>query len=417
MLNIESLYQSSLDNCPEIIRWAFEKKTQNFNEIKKIFDIDGSSKNFYRFLRNIKLAEELKSKGCLNIQEKFAETNGWFKFLSFGSELYFANEFSKLGFEVSFIPDNSSEWKRENAQDIPSPDICVENKDQKFFIEVARIKDDETTSEIAIQINLTIKENPFRIKIKYSEEFSNPVVDYEEREEREKQIKKIVEQFEKVIKTVNVESLPQTKIILGCEVEFSQSTKKQGYYAGCMTGVISNPSERVKPQIKNELRKKAEKRERWNNLHKTISYLVALDVQQGWFFEERLIPILFGEQCAYLPLFFGRPGERSFPDYHEPEIVTCAKENGWTCFLEKVGFNPKSNAHVREPGILINEPIFKNVTGVITRMQDHLQVVPNPFAEDQINYPSLEKNISWRTVEDIYNRKLGYSGLDYLKNN
>ena len=157
MYDLENIYQSSLDNCPEIIRWAFGNKPQNFIEIKRIFNIDGNSKNFHRFLRNIKLAEELKSKGCLNIQEKFAETNTWFKFLSFGSELYFASEFAKLGFKVSFIPDDSSEWKRNNGQDIPSPDIFIEKNDQKFLVEVARIKDDETTSDIAIQINSIIK--------------------------------------------------------------------------------------------------------------------------------------------------------------------------------------------------------------------------------------------------------------------
>ena len=314
MYDLENIYQSNLDNCPKIIRWAFEKKPQNFYEIRKIFDIDGNSKNFYRFLRNIKLAEELKNNNCLNIQEKFAETNTCSKFLSFGSELYFANEFTNLGFKVSFIPDNSPEWKRENGQDIPSPDINIKMNNQKFLIEVARIKDDETTSDIAIQINPIIKKSSFRVHIRYSEEFSNPVVCYAEREDREKQIENFVEQFKKIITTVDTESLPQTEIILGCEIEFSQSPKNQGYYAGCMTGAITNPSERVKPQIKNELVKKAKKRERWNDSHKNIKYLIALDIQQNWFVEDRLVSLLFGEQCAYLSKFFGKPGDANFPD-------------------------------------------------------------------------------------------------------
>ena len=83
-------------------------------------------------------------------------------------------------------------------------------------------------------------------------------------------------------------------------------------------------------------------------------------------------------------------------------MVTFAKENGWKYFLENVGFDPKSNAHIREPGIFINNPIFGHVTGVITRIQDHLQVIPNPFAEQQINSRNLEQIIPWRTVKDIY---------------
>lgn len=405
MYDLENLYQNSLDNCPEIIRWAFEQKPQNFSNITEIFDLDGSLKNLFRFLKIIKLAEELKNQNCSNIQEKFAETNTWSKFLSFGSELYFASELAKLGFKVSFILDNSSEWKTDDSKDIPSPDIYIERNGLNFFIEVARIKDDETTSDIAIKINPIIKKYPFRVHIRYSEEFSNPVVSSEEREEREEQIENFVAQLKQVIGTVNPELLPQTKIIFGCEIEFSQAPKNKGYYAGCMTGVIINPSERVKPQIKNELCKKAEKRKSWNDSHKDIKYLVALDIQQNWFFEDRLIPLLFGEQCA------------NFSDYSEAEIVTRAKENGWTDFLDNVGFNLVSDAHVRELGILINQPIFNNVTGVVTRIEDHLQVTPNPFAEQQINYPDLEKVIPWRTVEDIYNKRLGWSGLDYLKSN
>ncbi|MEM8718148.1 MAG: hypothetical protein AAGE84_02410 [Cyanobacteria bacterium P01_G01_bin.39] len=395
MHDLEDLCQKSLEKCPEIIRWAFEKKPRNFYEIKKIFNIEGNSKNFTRFLRNLKLVEELKNYHCLNIQEKFEETNTWSKFLSFGSELFFAHEFAKLGFKVSFIPDNNSEWKRENGQDIPSPDIVVEKHGQKLLIEVARIKDDETTSDIAIQINPIIKKNPFRVHIRYSEGLSNPVVCYLTRKEREEQIENFVEQFKKVITTVDTKSLPQTKIILGCEIEFSQASKNQGYYAGCITGAIINPSDRVKPQIENELKKKAKKREKWNDSHKDLNYLIALDIQQGLFFEDRLISLLFGGQYAYLPMSFSKPGDRSFPDYSELEMVTFAKENGWKDFLENVGFDPKSNAHIREPGIFINNPIFGNVTGVITRIQDNLQVIPNPFAEQQINLPNLEQIIPW----------------------
>lgn len=202
MYDWENLYQNSLDNCLEIIRWAFKKKPQNYCKITEIFDIDGNLKNFHRLLKSIKLAEELKNQNCSNT-EKFAETDTWSKFLSFGSELYFASEFAKLGFKVSFIPDSSPEWKTDDGRDIPSPDIYIEKNDLKFLIEVARIKDDETTSDIAIKINPIIKKYPFRVHIKDSEAFSNPVVSYEEREE---QIENFVDQFKKVIATVESKS-------------------------------------------------------------------------------------------------------------------------------------------------------------------------------------------------------------------
>lgn len=88
-----------------------------------------------------------------------------------GSELFFAYEFVKLGFCVSLIPDNSSEWKI-NGQNIPSPDFTVQKDSMKFLVEVARIKGDETILDISNRINSLIKEHPFRIDINYSEQFS-----------------------------------------------------------------------------------------------------------------------------------------------------------------------------------------------------------------------------------------------------
>lgn len=396
MFDLEDIYQQTLENCPEIIQWAFKNKPKNFYEIKKIFDIEGSCSTVIRSLKILKLAEDLKNANCSNIQEKFADTNTWSKFLSLGSELFFAYEFVKLGFDVSLIPDNSLEWRTRNGQDGKSPDISIKKDGHEFLVEVARINDDETILDIANQINPIIKRNPFCVHIQYSEEFSIPVVSYKERTAREKIIEDFVEQFREIIKTIDPNSLPQIKNILGCEVEFSESVRQQGCYAGCMTGTIINPAERIQPQIKKELERKAKKRQQWNDSQKNLHYLIALDIQQNWFDEDKLIPLLFGGKFfCYLPEILGKPGD-------ELPIVTSAKENGWKDFLENVGFNPRSNSRVCEPGIFINNPIFENVTGVITRIENTLQVVPNPFAEEQINYPDLEKIIPWTSVSNIY---------------
>jgi hypothetical protein len=138
MRDLDELYQKILENCPEIVRWAFQNKPKNFYEVTKIFDIEGSQSNISRFLEILNLAEELKDANCPNIQEKFAEASDWFKFLSLGSELFFAYEFVKLGFCVSLIPDNSLEWKIDQ-QDGASPDLSIEKDGQKFLVEVARI--------------------------------------------------------------------------------------------------------------------------------------------------------------------------------------------------------------------------------------------------------------------------------------
>jgi hypothetical protein len=86
MLNLEDIDRETLENYPEIVRWVFENKPKNFDEITSIFNIEGSWSNLYRFLEILKLAEELKKAKCSNIQKKFAETNTWFKYLSLGSD-------------------------------------------------------------------------------------------------------------------------------------------------------------------------------------------------------------------------------------------------------------------------------------------------------------------------------------------
>jgi hypothetical protein len=294
-----------------------------------------------------------------------------------------------------------------------SPDLTIEKDGQKFLVEVARIKGDETTLDIANQINPIIKKHssPFRVRIHYSQNFSIPVINWQEREDREILVRNFVDLFREVIKTIDSNSLPQIKHLLDCEVEFSKSSSQQGYYAGCLTGVVIDPSGQITPKIKEQLEEKAKKRDKWNDSQKQLPYLVALDIQQHWLSEEELIWLLFGGQCCHAD---------PVPTYSEPSIVTNAKENGWRDFLENVGFDPRSNSYIPkaifdsnsdsynpERGIFLN-PNFENVTGVITRIKNDLQIVPNPFAEESINCPDLEKIIPWRSLEDIYEiNKLG----------
>jgi hypothetical protein len=411
MLDLDDIYQQTLENCPEIVRWAFKNQPKHFYQITKIFDIEGSCSNLTRFLKILKLAEELKNANCPNIQEKFAEANTWSKYLSLGSELFFAYEFVKLGYCVSLIPDNSSEWTIE-GKNLQSPDLSVERDGQKFLVEVARIKGDETTLDIANQINPIIKKHsfPFRVHIHYSDQFSTPVISYDERNKREQLVENFVDRFRDVIKTIDSNSLPQTKNICDCEVKFSKPYDRQGYYAGCLTGIVIDPAQQITPKIKGQLKEKAQKRIKWNDPQKQLPYLVALDIQQNWFSEIELIRLLFGGLCNH-----GEPTDPHFPVYSESSIVTKAKENGWTDFLKNVGFNPRSHSYISkaifdsqsniynpERGIFINDSIFNNVTGVITRIRNNLQIVPNPFAEKSINRLYLEQSIPWRSVSDIY---------------
>ena len=387
---MNSIYTSIISDFPKIVDFAYRKNPKTFWNITEIFGEQQS--NLFKLLQILKIAEKLQHNSMFydysGIQEKFSEATSWHKLLSFESELCFANELANLDFFVSFVSDSSSEWKEDN-QTLPSPDLYAEKDNIKFLIEIAKIKDDETTHNIANSITSVIRETKFRVWIQYCEEFSHPVISHKEREEREKLINDFVAEFKRVITKVDPQLLTHTANIFGCKVELTQLSLQCGYYAGCTTGVVLNPADYIKPRIQFELEKKAAKRLKWKEEHKKIPYIVALDIRQNWLYKENFISLLFGSKC-YTGLI--KSSISGIPNFSESSLVIKAKNNGWRDFLINIGFNPKIDSPIRQPGILItNSTISKNLTGIIARIKDDVLYIPNPFAEQQINFLDWDK--------------------------
>ena len=362
-------------SVPELIRWSFSKKPQNLFAVTKHFG--ETQQDLFKFLEILELIESSRGSNFLNLQDKLVgESSSWGKFLAFGSELFFANEFFKQGLSVKLILESEKCWNRQNRR---PPDFLVFKDEQKLLIEVARISGDETTSEVAARINPLIRQSYFRVEIKYLEDFSFPVIKSNERTDRQNLIEKFVNEFEKIITTLDsTTSLPKSKDILGCRVTFTKPLDgKRGYYAGYGTDAIILPEEKLYQHITSVIEDKAKKRENWSKSQKEIPYIIALDIQQDFIFPERLVSLLFGKRCHFTV---------SQPQYSEPSIVSVAKARGWQEFLEKVGFNQQTQSPVTQPGLLINNEITsKNVTGIIAKIRGELHYLPNPFAEEPIN--------------------------------
>ncbi|WP_413171920.1 hypothetical protein [Anabaena azotica] len=372
---------------PEIFDWAFSKKITNLIDITEHFgEMRG---DLFKLFEVLHFVEQLRSGNCSNIQEKFADTTSWSKLPSLNSELFFANEFAKMGFSVSLIPDNALEYPKK------SPDISVLKDGREFLIEVALISGDETTSEIGESIATVARETHFRVEIQYSEEFSIPVVKSDERKERENLIDRFIDEFKKIIQTIDQKSLPQNRDILGCKVTFTQPLYgKRGYYAGCVTGAINIPDEKFKEEITFRVQEKAKKRMSWNETQQNKPYLVALDIQQLFMESQYLVSLLFGERCYFEP--------PSKPKYTELPEVNEAKAHGWQKLLEEVGFSEQI-CPVIQPGIFITNPfISQNVTGIIARIGGELYCLPNPFAEKSINCLDLQQEIPWPVNAKYY---------------
>lgn len=390
-----------IEDFPNIVRWMFKDKPSNLDKITEHFG--EQRRDLIQLFQIINIVELLHQSNCLNIECKLAEATNWDKLVALESELFFAKEFGKLGFSVTFISDSDREWYK-GKQQTPSPDLLVEKDGEKILIEVARISDDETRFEIQDRLIKIVRQTGFAITIQYSKEFSVPAICHKSREVRHKQIDEFVREFTKAIPLINANVLPEEKNILGCKVKFEKSCHNYGYFRGGLTAVLISPHEDIEPHIKRILKNKAEKREKFSDVQKNIPYLVALDIQQKDFWvEHHLTSLLFGGRRYIGEL--SKTREVGIPYFSEPQSVKLAKERGWEEYLKSIGFDPNSDNPINpdtEPAILLNNHIIsKNLTGVIVRNREKLEFVPNPFAEEIINRPDLRKGLpSLSSIDD-----------------
>ncbi|MEE9354981.1 MAG: hypothetical protein V3U75_05265 [Methylococcaceae bacterium] len=345
---------------PELIDWSLQKHKKGLYQLSKHFN--QFEPDFFKLLEIFAQIELSRSNNIVGIQEKIKEeTSSFDRFLSFGSELVFANEFVFKGFGVELYVGNEAMWEQPNSSSIPTPDLSVDLRVMKMFTEVARVSGDETTSDIAALINPTIRELGFRVDIIYSERFSIPVISSSERTNREKLVSEFVEKFYEVIDSIEKSSLPQTIDFLDCKVTFTKPLKgKEGYYAGDNTAAIIVPTENILKQIKKVILSKAIKRKKWPSSLQNEPYLIALDVHQTFLLKEDLDSLLYGKRTFF---------QDCEPVYSEPPLVQAAKQNGWAEFLEKVGFSQNEKCPVTEVGLFItSEQVCRNISGIFIRL-------------------------------------------------
>jgi hypothetical protein len=335
-----------------------------------------------RFLEEIfPLSESLKSYQCKGIQEKFSETTSWSKIPSLTSELFFANEFAKLGFSVELISDSESNWQHRDKR-IPSPDFLASKDGESIFVEVARIGGDETISQIIDAISPLLSDTSFCAEIQYTREFSWPTISHNERTKRENLIEDFVEHFKTCLQDAELPTSSLKYDIFGCQISLIRTPNCQpGYYKGSNGAVITIPE--FKAYVAYQIEKKAKKRQNWNHQRKQIPYLVALDIQQSFILSPIFVQWLFGSRTSLNV----RHANISENPYSEPDRVSDAKSQGWKDLLEKVGFN--SRERVEEGGILMTHETLNNISGLVVNMSGIPHFIPNPFAEESINCPHL----------------------------
>ena len=364
---------------------------------KLIRDLGENQSRILILLECIKLAQQLRDDNCTNIQEKFADVSSWDKLFALHSEMIFAGAFSQQGFKVNFIPDRSETWKRDKkgSEYHKSPDISIEKDGKKLFVEVTQLSDDEAMARISEKLNSILNNHskvPLRVETHYSKSFCHPALNFEEREAKNQRIDDLVKEFRKAIYALDVSLLPQTLEILDCTFKFSKSffqdgdRKPKGYHGSSIYPFIRIPQRELDDLVIQRLLAKAEKRSGWGKQHKKTPYLIALDARQKFLSSQEIASLLLGEKCL-----LEKPR-----DYFDPEIIAKAKSNGWKTFLEEFGYQSVPDFYISSPGIFMKyHDKLHNTTGVVIRFVESFQLIPNPFADPEINCPDLQDIIPW----------------------
>lgn len=262
------------------------------------------------------------------------------------------------------------------------PDIFAKDSQIEAYIEVRRIIEDPTKNQIIELLRKLLRNYPCIVNLELNEEMATPTTRYYEIEKRKRMVREVLQQLETKLKMLNLSSLPmKIETDIG-KFEVLRSPSNMGY-PGVLSYDIIVPKDKLIKKICYDLKEKAKKREEWGTEHKSKVYIIALDFEE-WGYEDLLEEALIGSRIYVLPPL-------KVPAIPETDEVRHARERGWEDFLRKTNIIPSDQIYLdwSKKGVFFTESIMKNVSGVIGRLDQKINFVPNPFSYDEINDPRL----------------------------
>jgi len=354
-----------MSTIPSNIGWALSGNA----DITRILQAKyPPSHGYWTYLED--LVSNLRNANVTGIQEKISDVNNNLrKFRAAISEFEIAKVLVANGKQVQLLPDSFMPGK--------SPDMLLKDSSKEYYVEVTQLSDDEAVTIIldGLRAFLDDPSKAYRVDVTLPEDLTLPVVNYRERQIKEDRANKIVAEFKSAFPRLNLANLPVTYRSDGVEFKIVQSGMTKGYPGFIDTSVIVVPSHKYVERIRYLVTKKAEKRLDWTGDHLKKPYLVAIDCEQVFLFEEDCYQALLGSRTTY---------------HDEPLVlVNQAAGKGWKDYLVNVHFIPADRTMFTSYGIYLTRSICQNVSGVLVRRDRHHWFIPNPFAYDEINDPSL----------------------------
>jgi hypothetical protein len=354
------------------LEWALQFNQDMRQMLESTFE---QSHGYWAYLDE--LVGFLRSKNVGAVREKIADANHLDKFYSTVSELEFARVLASKGKKVTLLADDFFENRT-------SPDMLVADSSREGYVEVKRLTEGRASYMIAdfLRSYLNHPGRRYRVDINLNEELSIPVTQREEREAREKVAQRVIERFPSVFGAADLTSLPASFEINGVRFEVHPTRKLQRGYPGIIqTPVIEVPTEKWAEKLAEDICEKAKKRQAWTGEDLRKHYIVAVDCEQKYLDEDDVDLSLIGSTVTHW-------GNIPLPKIKLGADVQHAIMRGWKTFLEKKCVVPSGTTYLdpAKKGVLMTEPVTRNVSAVITRFANGtVYLLPNPFAFDEIN--------------------------------
>lgn len=282
------------------------------------------------------------------------------------AEFRLANSFKALGnvSDVGFIVGNNEK---------ASPDLSVTIGGHTIMVEVASIKDDDTSSKVHKVLDPLCKELGVLLHFHWSASLSTPVITGPERSQRDA----LVEGFCRDMSTwLNSCKVPDERQFEGAKVMVS-AAPTGGYMGGGFTDVFLLEEDSFEKKLSQTLIKKASTH---RGLDSDQPYLIAVENRQMWFGPRQAAALLYGSFC-WNPL-----GESPFSqsrlalrELRKRQWCIDSYQAGWGSILDEAGFNPEADGYISHPGIFVPETEMSVVSGMILHSGGYYHYYPNPF--------------------------------------
>lgn len=304
------------------------------------------------------------------IQQKITDVaNNINKFESAVSEFEVARFLAGKGKQIQLLADSFMAGK--------SPDMLVIDAMGEYYVEVAQLTEDESLAIILDELRVFLDDpsKRYRVDVKLPESLSLPVTDYDERQVKEDKAKKAVSDFKSGFAGLNLNQLPLEVVFGGVTFHIVQSGTSKGYPGLVDHSLIVVPSHKYVKRLRYLVAKKAGKRSDWIGSDLKKPYIVAIDCEQVYLFQEDVEEALLGSRETYhlVPLI----------------EVQQAADKGWRDHLVKINMIPADRTTFKSYGLYLTQTISQNVSAVLVRRDRQYWFIPNPFAYDEINNSSL----------------------------